>query len=69
MDPSKFLRSEVEALEGALLQLMDLAWAKCDLLGIEDQKGILTKISDECSFSEEQALEEDVRDEDNPQES
>lgn len=65
-DPSKFPHSEVEAHEQAFLQLMDLSWAKCDLLGLEDQKKIFIEISDENGFSEEQALEEDVQDEYHP---
>ena len=68
MDPSKFPRSEIEAHKQDLLQLMDLAWNKCDLLGLEYQKKILAQISDECGFSEEQALKQDVQDEGHPQE-
>jgi len=68
IDPAKFPRNEVEAHEQVLLQLIGLSLAKCDLLGLQDQIKILIKISDECGFIEEQALEGDVEDEGHPQE-
>ena len=58
-NPSKLTQDEVKAHEDALLHWMTYAWEKCDLLGLDDQKGIMNTVSEEIGFESSESNDED----------